>query len=374
MTDKAPPGRQPDRPHSPQPEADLDADLWPSPPSPPEEVPLEPPVRVPPWLRAMPAADSPAGLVAYNQPGSGPEPAPDDAPVLDARPPERGLAGLFREPPVSPGARLTEPTPPVRPARHARSQVATAPRMPARDRLRLEREREARKRRRRIRVVAVVTGLTVLVAAGAVATLLRHHGSAPKIVQVGSRFAGPYAPVTISSDSVTMARPGVSKPVLDVYEDFQCPPCRAFERANGGVIQQLAALGKIKVVYHLFTIFSGQPELADSTRAWAAAKCAPADKWVAYHNALFGGQPALTAVGGFPVGQLLQLGRNVGITSQGFASCVQSQRYAAQDATVSSRVIGNGPDGLPTLRLNGQLLTLSPASAGLHRKLVAAAS
>lgn len=380
MTDKAPPGRQPDRRRSPQPEADLDADLWPPPPSPspspspPEEAPLAQAARVPPWLRVVPTRDSPDGLVAYYQPGSGPEPTPDDAPKLDAPAPERGLAALFREQPASPGSGLTDRAPPVRPARHVRSQVKTAPRMPARDRLRLEREREAKRRRRRISVVVMVTGLAVLVAAGAVATLLRHHGSGPKIVQVGSRFAGPYAPVTISPDSVTMAQPGVSRPVLDVYEDFQCPPCRAFERANGGVIQQLAALGKIKVVYHLFTIFSRQPELSNSTRAWAAAKCAPAGKWVAYHNALFGGQPALTAAGGFPVGQLVQLGRNVGITSQGFASCVQSQRYAAQDPSVSGRVIGNGPDGLPTLRLNGQLLTVSPTSAGLHRKLVSAAS
>jgi protein-disulfide isomerase len=247
--------------------------------------------------------------------------------------------------------------------------------MPARERLRLERERQAKKRRHRIAMVAIGTGLAVLVAGGAVVTLVRQHSAGPKIVQVGTRFAGPYAPVTMNPDgSVTMAQPGVSRPVLDVYEDFQCPPCRAFERANGGLIQQLAALGKIKVVYHPFTIFSGQPQLANSTRAWAAAKCAPADKWIAFHNALFAGQPALTAVGGFPVGQLVQLGKNAGIASHSFASCVESQRYAAQDVTVSNRVIGNGPDGLPTLRLNGQLLTANPDSTALRQKLISASS
>lgn len=366
MTDKVPPGRQPDRRQSPQPEADLDADLW---PSPAEPEPLEQAPRVPPWMRVVPAADSPDSLVAYYQPGSGPEPAPE-APV-----PERGLAALFREPSPSSGGGLTEPTPAIRRARHAQTHVAAPPRMPARERLRLERERQTRRRRRRIAMVAISTGLAVLVAGGAVVTLVRHHSAGPKIVQVGSRFAGPYAPVTMNADgSVTMTQPGVTRPVLDVYEDFQCPPCRAFERANGGLIQQLAALGKIKVVYHPFTIFSGQPQLANSTRAWAAAKCAPAAKWVAFHNALFAGQPELTVVGGFPVGQLVQLGKNVGIAGQGFVTCVQSQRYAAQDVTVSNRVIGNGPDGLPTLRLNGRLLTANPASAALRQKLISASS
>lgn len=319
MTEKVPPGRPPGRRQSPPLEADLDADLW---SSPAEAVPAQEPPGVPPWLQVVP----------------GPDPAAESA---------------------SRGRTATRP-----------------PRMPARERLRAERQRQDR-RRRRIRVLAVGAGLAILMAAGAVALLLHPHGPAAnsRIVQVGSRFAGPYAPVTMNpADSVTMGQPGVSRPVLDVYEDFQCPPCRAFEQANGGVIQQLAALGKIKVVYHLFTIFSRQPQLANSTRAWAAARCAPANKWVAFHNALFAGQPALTTAGGFPVGQLVQFGTSVGITSQGFISCVQSQRYAARDAAVSSRVIGNGPDGLPTLRLNGQLLTVNPASTALRQKLISAAS
>jgi hypothetical protein len=247
--------------------------------------------------------------------------------------------------------------------------------MPPRERLKLERRRQVRRRRRK-RLVAAGASLAVLIAAGAVGFLLTHDvAHAVKIVKVGSRFAGPYAPVTVNANnSVTMAQPGVKAPVLDVYEDFQCPPCRAFEKANGGVIQQLAAAGKLKVVYYPFTIFSSQPQLANSTRAWAAAKCAPPADWVAYHNDLFAAQPALTTVGGFPVSQLVQLGKKAGITGQAFSSCVRSQRYAGLDSTISNQVLTNGPDGLPTLKLNGQLLTLSPTSSALRQKLISASS
>ena len=43
----------------------------------------------------------------------------------------------------------------------------------------------------------------------------------------------------------------VATPVLDIYEDFQCPSCDAFEKANGARIEALATGGKAKVVYHM---------------------------------------------------------------------------------------------------------------------------
>jgi hypothetical protein len=359
MTSKPPPGPPRDRRRDALSEADLDADLW----APPSEEPPENPVRVPPALRVVPAPGSPDsqdGQAAYDQDSYTPAHA-----IPEAGP---DTAELQREAAEPSGVYLAGPVP------HGRA-LARPPRLPPRERLRLERQRQVRRQRRK-RLVAVGAGLAVLIAAGAVGFLLtRNAASHVKIVKVGSGFAGPYALVTVNANnSVTMAQPGVNGPVLDVYEDFQCPPCRAFEKANGGVIQQLAAAGKLKVVYYPFTIFSGQPQLANSTRAWAAAKCAPAADWVAYHNYLFAAQPALTTAGGFPVSQLVQLGQKAGITSQAFAGCVRSQRYAGLDSTVSNQVLTNGPDGLPTLKLNGKLLTLSPTSSALRQKLISASS
>jgi len=70
----------------------------------------------------------------------------------------------------------------------------------------------------------------------------------------------------------------------------------------------------------------------------------------------------------------VQLGRKAGITSRAFTSCARSQRYAGLDAAVSNQVLSNGPDGLPTLRLNGRLLTLNPSSSALRQKLISASS
>ena len=248
-----------------------------------------------------------------------------------------------------------------------------APRISPRDRIRIERERIAR-RRRRIRALAAGAGALVLAAAAAVGIIASRHGGHAPIPPAPFGYQGPYAPVTLNADnSVTMARPGVSAPVLDVYEDFQCPACRTFEGSDGAVIQQLAEQGKVKVVYYVFTLYPGQPQLANSVRAWAAARCAPPSRWVRYHNELYANQPAQTASGGFPVSQLIRLGKDAGITSRAFAQCVQSQQYAVQDAPLSDQIINAGVGTMPALTLDGKALGggLSPSAL---RKLILAKS
>jgi protein-disulfide isomerase len=237
--------------------------------------------------------------------------------------------------------------------------------------MRMERARRAR-RQRRIRVLAVGAGVVVLIAAVVAVGVLRQHNRGTT-VKASSEYAGPYAPVTINADnSVTMVQPGVTKPVIDVYEDFQCPVCRSFEKGNGGMIQQLADQGKVKVVYHPLTIFSAEPQQANSIRAWAAAKCAPANLWVRYHNALYASQPAETTIGGFPVSLLVRLGKNAGIRSRGFAQCVQSQKYATQNPPVSNQISNSGVNDMLTLKLNGQVLNAQAKSSKLRGQILSA--
>jgi protein-disulfide isomerase len=241
----------------------------------------------------------------------------------------------------------------------------------ARERLRMERARQAR-RQRRSRVLAVGAGVVVLVAAAVAVGVLDQHNRETR-VKVSSEYAGPYAPVTLNADnSVIMAQPGITKPVIDVYEDFQCPVCRSFEQGNGGMIERLADQGKVKVVYHPFTIFIAEPQQANSIRAWAAAKCVPANRWVRYHNALYASQPAETTVGGFPASLLVRLGKNAGIHRLGFAQCVQSQKYATQNPPVSNQITNGGVNNMLTLKLNGQVLNAQAKSTVLRRQILSA--
>jgi protein-disulfide isomerase len=215
--------------------------------------------------------------------------------------------------------------------------------------------------------------MAVLIGTAATIGILVLHKPTPP-VRTSSAYAGPYAPVTLNADnSVTMAQPGVTKPVLDVYEDFQCPTCRTFEEASGGMIQRLADQGKVAVVYHPFTIFSAQPSLGNSIRAWAAAKCVPAGRWVRYHNALYASQPAETAADGFPVSLLVRLGKGIGITSRAFAQCVRSQQYAPQNPPLSNQIINAGVSDMPTVELNGKAISTRLTPSALRKRIESAA-
>ena len=217
-----------------------------------------------------------------------------------------------------------------------------------------------------------------LIAAVVTTSVALHLGGSSAVVstsQAAFGYSGPYAPVTLNADnSVTMAQPGVSQPELDVYEDFQCSVCRTFEQRSGATIQRLADEGKLKVVYYPYTVFDSQPQRGNSIRAWAAAKCVPANIWARYHNSLYASQPTQTTADGFAVTALVRLGRNLGITNPSFAQCVQSQQYAVQDLPLSDQIINSGVSSMLTLKLNGQLLDPRLSSSQLRQQIISASS
>lgn len=255
--------------------------------------------------------------------------------------------------------------------------MSKAGRGAARERIRLERERAARRQRRNRALLIVGGALAVIVVAVVVIFAVQPGRDSPTTTVRGASYSGPFAPATLNADhSVTVAQPGVSGPVLNVYEDFQCPVCDTFEQANGGMVQKLAAEGKVRVIYHPFVIFLGrQPQQANSVRAGAAARCVPATKWQQYHNLLYANQPRETTVGGFPIRQLLAMGNRIGLTSPAFTKCVTGQRYAGQAIQVSQQVIKSGITGTPTVKLNGQLVSngILVSPGGTLQKMILAA-
>ncbi len=251
----------------------------------------------------------------------------------------------------------------------------------ARERIRLERERAARRRQRNRVLIAVGSALGAILIAVIVILVIRPGqstgtGTSPGTVQ-SAYYNGPFAAVTKNADhSVTNAQAAVKTPVLDIYEDFQCPVCDAFEKANGAVVQKLAHQGQVRVIYHPFTIFLGeQPAQDNSVRAWAAAQCVPAGSWMRYHNLLYSNQPDERAQGGFPISLLLALGRKIGLTSASFTHCVSSQTYAPQAVPFSEQVIKGGIDSTPTVKLNGKPVsnaTLVQPGTALQKLIISA--
>ncbi|WP_433231585.1 DsbA family protein [Actinomadura formosensis] len=226
----------------------------------------------------------------------------------------------------------------------------------ARERLAAERKRQAAREKQR-RLLAIVLGSVVAVAVIVVATVLivdqqRKNGRA-------EAHKGPLAPLSRQADgSILMAKAGVTKPELEIFEDFQCPVCKQFEDATSKTVQELALQGKVKVVYRPFHLFGGQPDpvRSNSLRSAEAALCVPADKWISYHDALFKFQPA-EGQKGFSPDDLVKWGKDVGVTDPNFEKCVRDgQKKSTVDAMTKYAFQDRGVQGTPTVFLDGKKL------------------
>jgi protein-disulfide isomerase len=161
-----------------------------------------------------------------------------------------------------------------------------------------------------------------------------------------------------------------SAPVtIDLWIDFQCPFCRAFEQESGSTLQQLSADGEAVLVYHPLS-FLGE----ESQRAANALGCA-ADQGRAgeYLTVLFENQPE-EGTGGFTSDDLVALGTAAGITDPEFKGCVEDGTYAEWVANVAASQSEAEIVATPTVFVDGEMVEddqLTPA--GLQAAVAAAA-
>jgi len=244
----------------------------------------------------------------------------------------------------------------------------------ARERLAADRAREAAKARQR-RLLAIVLGAVAVVAVIVAVTVvvLDRRGERD---QTAAPYTGPQAPLTRQQDgSVAMARAGVNAPLIEVFEDFQCPACKSFEESTGRTVKELAAQGRVKVVYRPFHLFGEQPDpiRGNSMRSAAAALCVPAPQWLSYHDALFRFQPREGSEG-FATEDLVAWGRDVGVTDPNFERCVTDQQKKPQVEQMTAYALQTRQvQGTPTVFLNGRRLGAEIQSPAALEKAVAAA-
>ncbi|MEW9531449.1 DsbA family protein [Microbispora sp. NPDC049125] len=226
-------------------------------------------------------------------------------------------------------------------------------------RARIAAQREVlRKQEQRKRMTMIITVAVVAVVAVAIGWWSMRQGAAEKV-------AGGLAPITVQEDgSVVMAKAGVTSPVVDIYEDYQCPACKQLEETSGSTLKNLAAEGKAKVVYHMITIFQQDPTKSNSLRAASAARCVTdGAQWMTYHDLLYKRQPDETT-SGFGIDDLVKWGKEAGVTAPGFESCVRDQRNSAAHQQNSAQLISSLKlEGTPTVMLDGKPMDTNTAFA-----------
>ena len=138
-------------------------------------------------------------------------------------------------------------------------------------------------------------------------------------------------------------------PLIDIYEDFQCPICAQFEKMQGDYIESLITAKKATVVYHTLSFLG--PESVNAANA--AACSADENKFLGYHRALYANQPAENT-GAWSNDVLGILGQAAGITSKKFTSCVNDMAYQGWVNNVAQAGAKANVNSTPTVFINGK--------------------
>ena len=139
-------------------------------------------------------------------------------------------------------------------------------------------------------------------------------------------------------------------PVVDIYEDFQCPICKEFEALNGQYINSLISDKKAVVNFHTLSFIG-----TESVRAANAAACANDEgKFVDYHLALYANQPSAENSGEWNSDRLIAIGEVEGVNSPTFRSCVKDLKYEGWVNKVAEAGSTSGINSTPTVLVGGK--------------------
>jgi protein-disulfide isomerase len=219
------------------------------------------------------------------------------------------------------------------------------------------------KERRRKRLWWISLAVVVLLAGAGVATWRVYRAEQP------AQFALP-ANVTNdggSNGGILVADEGGAIPV-DIYQDFLCATCKAFQANTTATMNQLLADKKIRVIWHPVSLLDSQSNPPGySMRAASAMGCAAnvgMNKMKALGEALYQAQPAVGSAG-LSDDQIIDIAGRVGIITPVFAACERDVRYRAWVNNVNAQAIQRGISETPTVFVNNKLVPLAdPATLG----------
>ena len=222
-------------------------------------------------------------------------------------------------------------------------------------------------RRRRTLLGGLVAGVVVLVALVAV-IVVQTQRAAPS--------ADAAVPANVVDGSVIAVGSADAPVTVDLYEDFQCPNCKALEAESGSTLAQLVADGTVQARYHGMAFLDTSANHQYSTRALNAAAVVLAtagpDAFQTFHDLLYANQPA-EGGSGLTDEQLIQFAGQAGASGSTVQADIHDLTYGDWVKQATDQASKDGVTGTPTVFVDGTELTdLSPA--GLTAAVTTAAA
>jgi protein-disulfide isomerase len=190
--------------------------------------------------------------------------------------------------------------------------------------------------------------------------------------------------IPVGSRGVAGEAPASGDVVVTVYQDYACPACLKFDKANDAELARLRAAGGVTVEYHAISILDRMSSGHEySTRA-ADAAAVVADKapgsFLAFNAALFANQPP-EGSSGLSDARIAAVARNAGVPQKvvdQFTAAAPGHKWRTfspyvKALTDQAMAILGPSGGVPTVFIDGRKFTgdVYDASA-LTRAIVAA--
>lgn len=169
-------------------------------------------------------------------------------------------------------------------------------------------------------------------------------------------------------------------PQVDIFVDYQCPFCGAFEQAQKEQLKAWTTDGRATVSYHIISFLDQASPNQYSSRAANSAACvadADPNKFFAYNQILFDTQPAEKKAGPSNA-ELIKKAVAAGVTATpSFTACITDGKFSDWVLTATARTAGPIPnssiarvEATPTVLVNGVAYTASPTDAAGFQKFV----
>ncbi|WP_236566828.1 DsbA family protein [Nocardia sp. CY41] len=208
-----------------------------------------------------------------------------------------------------------------------------------------------------VAVAAVLVALIAAIGIGIAVKKARNDdpGPTPAITATGTANAGGVPGSLTDNGAVRIGKPD-AKVTVRVVADLQCPACKAFEAANGQVLEDAVANGTAVVEYNIIAFLDKASTTRYSTRAANAAYCvAEADpsKYQAWLQTMFAQQPPEGGAG-LTDEQLVQIAKSAGYTDDAVAQCITDHKFDKYIQARTKDVLESGIQSTPSVFVNGK--------------------
>jgi protein-disulfide isomerase len=212
-------------------------------------------------------------------------------------------------------------------------------------------------------VVAAVAIVAMLSVVGVAVYLANKPGDEPnpgKTTAGGSASAQPGGEEKPAPDPSAGLTVGSGPVHVDIYVDYQCPPCSTFEATTGDILSSNISANRVTLAIHPVAFIDNRSKNNYATRAAAAAACAhDGGKTLEFHNYLLEHQPPEDTAG--PTDEdLARAGSSLGLGA-GFASCVTGGKRLAWVGQATSAAQTYGVSSVPSAYVDGKKIDATKA-------------